>query len=108
MYETMNLEVFEQRREEMLREVGLSRLMKALRAERKRPTASLWASTLAWELMGAGGLIRKFFRTLRRADQDRKAPYSDAFLVIAVAVAISAVACFGCTADGSGKERKTA
>jgi hypothetical protein len=68
VYETMNLEVFEQRREEMLREVGLSRLMKALRAERKRPAASLLASTVAWELMRVGGLIRKFFRTLRRAD----------------------------------------
>jgi hypothetical protein len=41
VYETMNLEVFEQRREEMLREVELNRLMKALRAERKRPAASL-------------------------------------------------------------------
>ena len=68
MYETMNLEVFEQRREEMLREVGLSRLMKALRAERKRPAASQWASTVAWELMGIGGLIRKFFRGLRQGD----------------------------------------
>jgi hypothetical protein len=68
VYETMNLEVFEQRREEMLREVGLSRLMKALRAERKRPAASLLASTVAWELMRVGGLIRKFFKTLRRAD----------------------------------------
>jgi hypothetical protein len=68
VYETMNLEVFEQRREEMLREVGLSRLMKALRAERKRPAASLLASTVAWELMRVGGLIRKFVKTLRRAD----------------------------------------
>jgi hypothetical protein len=68
VYETMNLEIFEQRREEMLREVGLSRLMKALRAERKRPAASLLASTVAWELMRVGGLISKFFKTLRRAD----------------------------------------
>jgi hypothetical protein len=68
VYETMNLEVFEQRREEMLREVGLSRLMKTLRAERKRPAASLLASTVAWELMRVGGLISKFFKTLRRAD----------------------------------------
>ena len=72
MYETMNLEVFEQRREEMLREAGLSRLMKVLRAERKRPAASVWASTEAWELLRVGGLISKFFRMLRRAGQDRK------------------------------------
>jgi hypothetical protein len=72
VYETMILEVFEQRREEMLREAGLGRLMKVLRAERKRPAASVWASTEAWELMKVGGLIRKFFRTLRRAGQDRK------------------------------------
>jgi hypothetical protein len=72
VYETMNLEAFEQRREEMLREAESNRLMKALRAERKRPAASLWASTVAWELMRVGGLIRKFFRTLRRADQNRK------------------------------------
>jgi hypothetical protein len=63
VYETMSLKVLaEQRREEMLREVELNRLKKALRAERKRPAASRWASTAAWELMRIGGLIRKFFR----------------------------------------------
>jgi hypothetical protein len=67
--ETMSLKVLvEQRREEMLREVELNRLKKALRAERKRPAASRWASIVAWELMRIGGLIRKFFRGLRRAD----------------------------------------
>ena len=66
MYETMSLKVLaEQRREEMLREVELNRLKKALRAERKRPTASRWASSVVWELMRIGGLIRKFFRGLR-------------------------------------------
>jgi hypothetical protein len=66
VYETMSLKVLaEQRREEMLREVELNRLKKALRAERKRPTASRWASSVVWELMRIGGLIRKFFRGLR-------------------------------------------
>ena len=72
MYEMMSLKVLvEHRREEMLRETELNRLMKvmkAMRAERKRLAASLWASTVAWELMRIGGLIRKFFRGLRRAD----------------------------------------
>ncbi len=72
MYETMSLKVLvEQRREEMLREMELNRLKKALRAERKRPAASLWASTVAWELMRISSLIRKRFRGLRRADQNR-------------------------------------
>jgi hypothetical protein len=70
--ETMSLKVLvEQRREEMLREVELNRLKKALRAERKRPAASRWASTVAWELMRIGGLIRKFFRGLRQGDLNR-------------------------------------
>jgi hypothetical protein len=66
VYETMSLKVLaEQRREEMLREVELNRLKKALRAGRKRPTASRRASSVAWELMRIGGLICKFFRGLR-------------------------------------------
>jgi hypothetical protein len=69
VYETMSLKVLvEQRREVMLREVELNRLKKTLRAERKRPAASQWASTVAWELMKIGGLIRKFFRGLRQGD----------------------------------------
>jgi hypothetical protein len=69
VYEMMSLKVLvEQRREVMLCEVELNRLEKALRAERKRPAASLWASTVAWELMRIGGLIRKFFRELRQGD----------------------------------------
>jgi hypothetical protein len=73
VYETMSLRVLvEQRQEEMLREVELYRLKKALRAERKKPAASLWASTVAWELMRIGGLLRKFLRVLRRANQNRQ------------------------------------
>lgn len=68
MYGTMSPEVLKQHQEEMLREAESNRLKKALRAERKRPTSPLWASTVAWELMRIGGLIRKFLRVLRRAD----------------------------------------
>jgi len=69
VYEMMSLKVLaEQRRQEMLREVEPNRLKKALRAERTRPAASRWASTVAWELMRIGGLICKLFRGLRRSD----------------------------------------
>jgi hypothetical protein len=50
MHGIMDLRVFEQRREEMLREAELNRLKKALRATRKRPAPSRLASTVAWEL----------------------------------------------------------
>lgn len=69
MYGPMNLEVLKQRREEMLREAELHRLKKALRADRKRPEVSRWVSSVVWELMRVGGLLRKLFRALRRADQ---------------------------------------
>ena len=68
MYGIMDLLVIEQRREEMLREAELNRLKKALRATRKRPAISRLASTVAWELARAGGLIRKLLRTLRNGD----------------------------------------
>jgi len=64
----MDLRVVEQRREEMLREAELNRLKKALRAMRKRPAVSRVASTVAWELARADGLIRKLLRTLRNGD----------------------------------------
>jgi putative ABC transport system permease protein len=50
---TISPEVLEQRRKEMLREVELNRLKKVLRAERKRPATSRWASAVAWELTRA-------------------------------------------------------
>ena len=68
MYGTMRREVLEQRRMDMLREAELNRLKKALRADRKRPTASRWASTVAWELARAAGLLRKFFRAPKNVD----------------------------------------
>ena len=64
----MDLRVFEQRREEMLREAELNRLKKALRATRKRLASSRLASTVAWELMWAGGLLRKLLRTPQKDD----------------------------------------
>jgi hypothetical protein len=55
----MGMEVLGQRREEMLREAELNRLKKMLRADRKGPIASGWASTVAWEVTRAIGLLRK-------------------------------------------------
>ena len=68
MHGNMDLRVFEQRREEMLREAELNRLKKALRATRKRPAPSRLASTVAWELMWADGLLRKLLRTPQKDD----------------------------------------
>jgi hypothetical protein len=64
----MSMEVLEQRREEMMREAELNRLKKVLRADRKGPIASRWASTVAWEVTRSAGLLRKSFgrRTLAR------------------------------------------
>jgi hypothetical protein len=59
----MSMEVLEQRREEMLREAELNQLKKVLRGDRKGPIASRWASTVAWEVTRAVGLLRKSFRT---------------------------------------------
>jgi hypothetical protein len=63
----MSMEVLEQRREDMLREAELNRLKKVLRAHRKGPIASRWASTVAWEVTRAVGLLRKSFRTPKKA-----------------------------------------
>ena len=63
----MSMEVLEQRREEMLREAELNRLKKLLRADRKGPIASGWASRVAWEVTRAVGLLRKSFRTTKNA-----------------------------------------
>ena len=46
MHGTKGMKVLKQWREEMLREPELNRLKKALRAERNRPAASRWASTV--------------------------------------------------------------
>ncbi len=52
---------------ELLREAELYRLKKALRANRKEPATSRWASTVAWGPMRAAGLLRTFFRTPKNA-----------------------------------------
>jgi hypothetical protein len=58
-----SMEVLEQRREQLLSEAELNRLKKVLRADREGPIASGWASTVAWEVTRAVGLLRKAFRT---------------------------------------------
>lgn len=68
MYGIMDLRVIEQRREEMLREAELNRLKKAMRATRERSAPSQLASTVAWELAWAGGLLRKLLRTPQNGD----------------------------------------
>jgi hypothetical protein len=72
MHGIMDLRVFEQRHEEMLREAELNRLKKVLRADRKGPIASGWASTVAWEVTRAVGLLRKSFRTPKNPDYNRQ------------------------------------
>jgi hypothetical protein len=59
----MSMEGLEQRREEMLREAELNQLKQVLRGDRKGPIASIGASTVAWEVTRAVGLLRKSFRT---------------------------------------------
>jgi hypothetical protein len=54
----MDLEIWKQRREEMMREVEQIRLARALRKSRKRR-----GSALAWELKRAVGHLRKMLRS---------------------------------------------
>ena len=68
MHGTMGMKVLKQRREEVLREAELNLLKKASRAERKRPAASRWASTVAWDLARVAGVLRKFFQLPKNAD----------------------------------------
>ncbi len=66
MHEMMDPQIWEQRREEMLREVELNRQANALRAARKR-RAGL-RSTLVWEIKRhTGGLLKLLRKTLRKA-----------------------------------------
>ena len=58
-------EVVKQRREEMMREVGLNRLAKRLRGARKRRAGLM--SLLAWERKRGAGRLRKVLRTLKKA-----------------------------------------
>jgi hypothetical protein len=68
MYGTMDPQEPKRRYEEMLREAELNRLKKALRANRKGSATPRWVLTVAWELMRAADLLRKFFRTPKNAD----------------------------------------
>jgi hypothetical protein len=65
VYETMDLQIWKQRREEMMREVEQNRLAKALRDSHKR-RGSGRVSALAWELNRAAGRLRKILRTSRK------------------------------------------
>jgi len=68
MYGMIDLQEPKRRHEEMLREAELNRMKKALGANRKGSATPRWASTVAWELIRAAGLLRKFFRTPKNAD----------------------------------------
>lgn len=61
MYGTMSTEVLERRQEELLSEAQLNSLENALQGNRKRPDTSRWASTVAWKLARATGLLQKLF-----------------------------------------------
>ena len=58
----MNWEAWQQRREEMVREVELNRPAKALRTHRKE-TRGDRTSALAWELRRGAGILLKLVRT---------------------------------------------
>jgi hypothetical protein len=68
MYGMMDLQESKRRHDDLLREAELNRLKKALKANRKRPFTSRWASIVTWELARAVGLLRKFFRTPKNFD----------------------------------------
>jgi hypothetical protein len=66
LHEMMSLELAKQRREELMREVELSRQAKALRAARKRRDGR--RSALLWEMKRYAGVLLKLLRrTLRNA-----------------------------------------
>ena len=73
MREMMDLQVWKQRREEMMREAEQNRLAKALRDSRKkrRGAGRAWtlARALAWELKRIAGRLLKRLRSLKRAGQ---------------------------------------
>ncbi len=62
MHEMMDSRIWKQRREEVMREVELDRLAKALRATRKRRDG--WRSALAWEIERRAGRLLKFLRRI--------------------------------------------
>jgi len=64
MHEMMDLNVWRQRRGEMVREVEQNRLAKVLRAGRK--TLGRRVFLLAWESRRVAGLLLKFSKTLKK------------------------------------------
>ena len=64
MGEMMDLQVWKQRRVEMMREVEQNRLAKALRESRKLRGAEGGGSSLAWELKRIVGRLLKLLRSL--------------------------------------------
>ncbi len=69
MREIMDWEAWQQRREEMVREVELNRLAKALRKHRKE-TRGDRTSSLAWELRRGAGILLKLVRTLKNTRKE--------------------------------------
>jgi hypothetical protein len=67
MYGMMDLQESKRRHDDLLREAELNRLKKALRANRMGSAPPRWASIVAWELIRAAGLLRKFFRTPKKS-----------------------------------------
>ena len=65
--EMMDLQIWKQRREEMMYEARQNRLAKALRESRKGRGAGR-ASSLAWELRRGAGRLHKLLRSSRQAE----------------------------------------
>ena len=63
MHGMMDLQLVNQRREEMIREAERTHLVKTLRDSRKRRDAGR-ISSAAWELKRIAGRLLKFLRTL--------------------------------------------
>ena len=64
MQQLMDYQLWKQRREETLREVERNRLVKALRATRRRRTGQ--RSALVWEMKRQAGRLSKFLRKVLR------------------------------------------
>jgi len=63
----MDLQIWNQRREELMHEAQQDRLAKGLRESRKRRGVGR-ASSLAWELRRGAGRLHKLLRSSRQAE----------------------------------------
>ena len=63
----MDLQIWNQRHEELMHEAQQDRLAKALRDSRKRRGGGR-ASSLAWELRRGAGRLHKLLRSSRQAE----------------------------------------